>query len=163
MAGFNHQHFVQRIQRRNRVVRERFNPLQELDDEELYSRYRFRRPDILRIVDLLRNDLEYGNRRRDTLSAEMQVLIALRFYASSASFQNVLGDTVNVHKSTVSRIIHRVSAALCRHATEFIHFPNQADANRQKRKCFENNNFPNAIGCIDGTQIKILAPTVKRT
>ena len=75
MAGFVYQHFVQRIQRWNRVVRERFNPLQELDDEELYSRYRFRRPDILRIVDLLRNDLEYGNRRRDTLSAEMQVLI----------------------------------------------------------------------------------------
>ena len=104
MAGFIHQYFWQRIQRRSRVFRERINPLQELDDAELHSRYRFRRPDILRIVDLLRNDLEFGNRRRDTLSAEMQVLVALRFYASG-SFQNVLGDTV--HKSTVSRIVHR--------------------------------------------------------
>ena len=107
---------------------------------------------------MLRNDLEFGNRRRDTLSAEMQVLVALRFYASG-SFQNVLGDTVNVRKSTVSRMVHRVSAALCRHSREFIHFPNQDEANRQKRKFLEKSNFPNVIGCIDGMQIKIQAPT----
>lgn len=158
MAGFIHQYFRERVHRRNRVFRERFNPLQQLDNAELYSRYRFRRADILRIVDLLRNDLEFGIRRRDTLSAEMQVLVALRFYASG-SFQNVVGDTVNVHKSTVSRIVYRVSAALCRHARDFIYFPNQAQANRQKRQFLVKNNFPNVIGCIDGTQIKIQAPT----
>lgn len=158
MAGFVHRYFHERIQRRNRHIRERFNPLEEFDDAELYSRYRFRRNDIVSIVNLLREDLEFVDRRRATTSAEMQVLIALRFYASG-NFQNVLGDTVHVHKSTVSRTLHRVSAALCRRAREFIYFPNQGQANIQKRKFFAMRNFPQVIGCIDGTQVQIQAPT----
>ena len=160
MAGFIHQHFRQRVRRRNRLFRERFYPLNEYDDVELYARFRFRRADIVEIVDLIRDDL-VADRRQYTLSPEMQVLVALRFYASG-SFQNVLGDTVHVHKSTVSRIIHRVSVALCRHARDFIHLPPQAEANVQKRKFYAMHNFPGVIGCVDGTQIQIQAPCSSR-
>ena len=47
------------------------------DDVELYK-FRFRRHDILTNVDELRDDLEYP----DPLPAILQVIVALRMYAS---------------------------------------------------------------------------------
>ena len=43
---------------RNRVFRDRKNPLDMYDDVELYDKFIFRRHDILTIVDELRDDLE---------------------------------------------------------------------------------------------------------
>ena len=43
---------------RNRVFRDRKNPLDKYDDGELYDKFRFRRHDILTIVDELLDDLE---------------------------------------------------------------------------------------------------------
>ena len=40
-----------------------------------------------------------------------QVLVALRFY-TSGSFLQVVGDTVGVDKSTISRVVAKVSRAL---------------------------------------------------
>ena len=45
--------------KRNRVFRDMKNPLDMYDDVELYAKFRFRRHDILTIVDELRDDLEY--------------------------------------------------------------------------------------------------------
>ena len=42
-----------------------------------------------------------------------QLLITLRYYATG-TFKLVVGDTFNVHKSTVCRIVHRVTAAIYR-------------------------------------------------
>lgn len=162
MAGVLHQVMRQRLQqRRERVYRDRFNPFEHFDDVELYERFRFRRADIIRIVNFLREDLTFGYNRKGFLSPELQVLVALRFYATG-SFQNVIGDTVHVDKSTVSRTIHRVTTALCSIARQHIHFPNRVEANRQK-VVFANMTrplgLPNVVGCVDGTQVQIEAPT----
>ena len=160
MAGVIHQVMRQRRRRRDRVYRDHIYPLQHYDDVELYQRFRFRRH-INRIVDFLREDLQFAYNRKGSLTPEMQVLVALRFYASG-SFQNLVGDTVSVHKSTVSRTMHRVSAALCARARQHIHFPNREQANTQKRAFAMMGRppgLPNVLGCVDGTQIQILAPT----
>ena len=44
---------MRRNLRRNRIFRDRRNPLEIFDDTKLYSKFRFRRHDILRIVDEL--------------------------------------------------------------------------------------------------------------
>ena len=159
MAGIAHRIYQQRNQRQNSVYRNRFNALQQYDDVDLHSRFRFRRADILQIVDLLTNDLQFVYNRTGSLSPEMQVLLALRLFATG-TFQVVVGDTMNVHKSTVSRAIHRVEAALCRRARQHIYFPTQAGANEQKRTFHAMTGFLNAFACVDGTQICIQAPTV---
>ena len=58
--------------RRNRVFRDRKNPLDMYDDVELYDydKFRFRRHDILTIVDELLDDLEYPDRHTTRLLAE---------------------------------------------------------------------------------------------
>ena len=67
---------------RNRVFRDRKNPLDMYNDMELYDIFRFHRHDIIRIVDELRDDLEYPDTRQGSLQASLQVIVALRMYAS---------------------------------------------------------------------------------
>ena len=159
MAEVVHALYWRRQLRRNRVFRDKLNPLDVYDDIELFERFRFGRIDILRIVEEIRADLSFGYRRKGYLSPELQVLTALRFFASG-SFQIVVGDTIRAHKSTVSRTIHRVSAALCARARRWINLPRQREADRQKRLFFAMAGFPNVIGCVDGTHVKLQAPVV---
>ncbi|CAC5400795.1 HARBI1 [Mytilus coruscus] len=88
----------------------------------------------------------------------MKVLIALRFYASG-SFQNIIADTFNIDKSTVSRTIHSVSNALVRRAPKFIKFPSGHVIEENKVKFNAVANFPNVLGLIDGTHVRIIAPS----
>ena len=55
--------------RRNRVFRDRKNPLDMYYDVELYDKFRFRRHDIITIVDELLADLEYPDRHATRLLA----------------------------------------------------------------------------------------------
>ena len=80
-------------------------------NEELRRRYRFGQESIMYIINLLAEDLRRKTQRNHPISALQQVLIALRFYASG-SFLQIIGDTIGVDKSTVSRVTTNVSLAL---------------------------------------------------
>ena len=70
-------------------------------DEELKTRYRFSKNSIEFIADLISEDIERDTKRNKALSPFTQVLIFLQFVASG-SFQQVVGDTIGMDKSTVS-------------------------------------------------------------
>ena len=84
----------------------------------------------------------------------------MRFLAWG-SFRQVTGDSVaGLDKSTVSRIVRRVTLALSRRVDQFIRFPQmQEERNNAKQGFYNIANFPCAIGCIDATHIRIIAPT----
>ena len=96
---------------RERKFQQREIDLDELTDEELRSRYRFGRESIKFLVEILKDDLQRQTRRNHALSPTLQVLVALHFFASG-SFLQIIGDTVGLPKSTVSRIVTDVSKAL---------------------------------------------------
>ena len=98
--------------------------LDELTDEELHSSYRFGRESIKFLVEILKDDLHRQTRRNHALSPTLQVLVALHFFASG-SFLQIIGDTVGLPKSTVSRIVTDVSKALVNKQEEFINFPTE--------------------------------------
>lgn len=131
--------------RRNRIFRDKTNPLEVYNDIELYERFRFRRHQLLEIIDDLRGDLEYQFHQQGSLSPEMQVLIAIRFFASGC-FQLVAGDTVNAHKSTVSRTLHRVATALRNRLNDWVIYPNQREADQQKCIFLQ---LPGSLTCLD--------------
>ena len=58
---------------------------------------------------LLQDDLTRGTLRSSALPVSLQVLVALRFYATG-SFQQTVADTVAISKSTVCRCIKDVSS-----------------------------------------------------
>ena len=140
--------------------REIDNMLQYYDDNELRKRYRFGRQTINYIVNLVRDEISPETNRSHAVSATNQVLITLRFLASG-SFQQVTGDSLaSLDKSTVSRIVRRVTVALSRKMNQFIKFPqSQEERDTVKQGFYEIANFPCVIGCVDGTHIKIIAPS----
>ncbi len=82
----------------------------------------------------------------------LQVCVALRYYATG-SMQNLVGDSIQIHKSTVCRVIHRVSLALCHHMKNDICMPSINGQNTNRQKFHAIAGFPDVTGCIDGTQI----------
>uniref|UniRef100_A0A914X5H1 Putative nuclease HARBI1 n=1 Tax=Plectus sambesii TaxID=2011161 RepID=A0A914X5H1_9BILA len=145
--------------RRERVLRNHSNPLEMYDDLNLYQRFRFDRQGIVDLAAMLAPALNSRTTKGRPIPPVAQVLIALRFSASG-SFQAVAGDSVQVSQPTVSRIIHRVSLAVVRRINNFIIYPSDpAHIARTHQEFFEMAGFPGVVGVVDGTQIKIKAPS----
>ena len=73
---------MRRALRRERVFRDRRNPLDHYDDAELVKRYRFSREGIMTITDIVAADVQHPTRRNYALLPYQQVLIALQYYAT---------------------------------------------------------------------------------
>lgn len=143
--------------RRERRYRPRGLNIDGLNDSELRARYRFGRNSINYITNLLYEDLVRDTQRGHALEPEQQVLIALRFFASG-SFLQVIGDSLGVDKSTVSRTVRDVSVALNRRQHQFIKWPSNDEFDRIKNNFFLLTGFPSVIGCVDCTHVRIQAP-----
>ena len=141
-----------------RVFRDRKNPLDFLNDEDLYKAFRFHRNELLALCDELSADIEYISNRRGALLPVMQLLIALRFYATG-TFQAVIGEMFGVNQSTASRTVNRVTKAILLQMPRWVHLPTQVEADEQKVKFHAKAGFPGVIGCVDGTHIRIQAPS----
>ncbi|CAN7995719.1 unnamed protein product [Ixodes hexagonus] len=144
---------------RQRVFRDRLNPLEEFDEDELQERFRFGHAGIVFLADTLRPDLERPTRRSRALSAEQQVIVALQFYATG-NFLITAGDYIRVDVSTASRTVRRVTLALARRARDFIGWPDEAEGHALQQAFFEIGGFPSVVGAVDGTHIRIQAPRV---
>jgi hypothetical protein len=147
--------------RANRLYRREIqNIIEYYDEEECRARYRFGKDAIAFIVNLVHDEINPRTKRSDSLCATKQVLITLRFLATG-SFLQVTGDTfAGLHKSTVSRVVRRVCLALARKLDRFVKFPETREAKDIiKQGFYEHAGFPCIIGCVDGTHVRIIAPT----
>ena len=118
---------------RPRVFRDRMNPLDLRTDEELFERYRFRRPTIFFLCQLVENSVRHPTVRSLALSPMVQLLVFLRFVATGA-FQQLVGDAIHISKSTAGMCIRRVASAFADLAGQFIKFPTGQEAANTKRK-----------------------------
>ena len=152
---------ARRALRRQRVFRDRLQPLDVYDDVDLYQRYRMTRPVLLEVIDLLEDEIAPDTLRSHAIPASLQVCVALRFFATG-SLQLDNGDMASgLSQPTISRIVTRVAAALEGKARQFITFPRTADEQEREKEGFytERHRIPNVIGCIDGSLIPIKCPS----
>ena len=142
--------------RRERLFRDRLNPLEVYDEVEIKDLFRFRRCNIIAITDAVRPHLQHKNGRGRALTPIQQVCVALWYYATG-SMQLSLAAWINVHQSTVSRNVWAVTMALIRAYPESF-------AMRGSSKIGFHTKFglPNILGCIDCTHVKITAPPIDR-
>ena len=68
--------------RRNRVFRDRDNPLDYTDDADIISKYRLSRSLILNLCQMFQNDLQRPTMRSHAFPVSLQIMVALRFYAT---------------------------------------------------------------------------------
>lgn len=153
-------HIRQRAEnvRRNRVFRDRNNPLDYMDDDQIVRRYRLSRPLILELCRMFENDLARPTARSRAFPVSFQIMVALRFYATG-SFQMVNADVHNISRPSVSKITSDVTSCLKRVCRNYIKMPtDQAGLHNIMRGFYEKTNFPNVVGAIDGTHIRIKSP-----
>ena len=127
---------------------------QYLSENDVKSRVCFARDSINCLPDLLSDCLARNTARNHPLLPLVQVLVALRFFASGSSLE-VIGNTFGLPKSTVSRCITVVSQApVCRQPM-FIVWLDEDRKTVIKQVFFAKNSFPGVIGCIDCTHVRI--------
>jgi hypothetical protein len=107
--------------RRHKIYRDMRFPLEELNDTEIYNRYRFDKAGICHIVEIVREDVRFVTNHSHVISVEMQVLAMLNYLATNGLHINV-GDTFGLHQTSMSRSIARVTAALARRIGKFVGF-----------------------------------------
>ena len=94
-----------RALRRDRVFRDRLNPLDVYDDVEILRRYRFTRPVLLEVIDLLEDDISPFTRRSHAVPATLQVC-CVRARQSGAALNNfALRNTVSVKNAPDHQIL----------------------------------------------------------
>uniref|UniRef100_A0A8C9ZXZ5 Harbinger transposase derived 2 n=1 Tax=Sander lucioperca TaxID=283035 RepID=A0A8C9ZXZ5_SANLU len=130
---------VRRALRRERVFRDRQNPL-DFPDIYLYERYRYS-PHITNVT-----------RRSHALTVPQMVCIALRFFASG-TYLYAVGDAENLGKNTVCRTIRKVVLALQGYINSFIVFPGHLSTMSIKEGFYKIAGFPRVIGAIDCTHV----------
>ncbi|XP_030834470.1 putative nuclease HARBI1, partial [Strongylocentrotus purpuratus] len=121
-------------------------------------RFRFDREGIIEITGMIHDDIAPRANRNHAIQPVDKVCAALHFYATGC-FQNTDGDTMKISQPSISRIIHQVSLALVRRLGEHVRLPNEEERRVNADTFYRMANFPGIIGLIDGTNVRIQAPT----
>ena len=141
-----------------RVFRAPKHPFEYFNDVEFQKRYRLQKQTVMRLVNHIGQNIEPVTRRNQSITAINQILITLRFLATG-SFYILLGDDMNVHKSTTCRIIKKVVPQIAALHDRYIFMPRNAVEIAEIKTDFHSiAGFPSVIGCIDGTHVKIQSP-----
>ncbi|XP_052776991.1 putative nuclease HARBI1 [Mya arenaria] len=142
---------------RPRVFRDRSNPLEDLREEEIFARYRFRPDTIYFIVDLCQAAAR-DTGRCFAIPLVLCVLSYLRFLATGA-FQLTVGDTVNLSQPTVNRVCRQVGQVISALADRYICFPSGDRVRQVKQQFGAMAGFSNVVGVIDCTHVSIKKPS----
>ena len=145
-------------------LKENFNRLSIIlaSETETRCRYRFNHQQIQFLVEIIKSKLSPFQMGYRPLSPELQVMAALRYFASGAYFR-VVADSIGIEETSVRKSVWKVTAALNEIAPQFIKFPKKQKEIQQAMQSFYSiGGFPNVLGAIDGTQIKIRKPPPER-
>ena len=133
---------------------------QELPENAFIKKFRLSKREVEILCNLLKTELSSVGSRSMDLSVDEKVMISLKTLASG-SFQSSFNDLFNVSQLTVSKCLSAFVEALSKKASSFIYMPrSQAECNETKRGLYGIARFPEVLGCVDGTYIPIVAPSV---
>ena len=144
-----------------RHFRPRKNPLEVYTDAELVRRYRLDRAGIKFVTDMVRRDLQDPHEKLHSFTPEVKVTLTLR-YLATGKMQLCSSDDFGCSQSTISKTIAETVAALSAPeiVARFIKFPLQPqDIQRNAAAFYRIAHFPGVVGVIDGTHVRIVAPT----
>ncbi|XP_030850346.1 putative nuclease HARBI1 [Strongylocentrotus purpuratus] len=144
---------------RERVFRDRTNPLDTLNDKKMHKYYRFTRQGVMRVIDLLEERIAPLTQRSHSIDARLQIFVALNFYATSDFYSSVLKDH-GVSISTVCRIINRVTKVLASLKEQVVTW---RPAGEKQMEFLELSGFPMVVGAIDCTHVWLDGSPLKTT
>ncbi|XP_050713666.1 putative nuclease HARBI1 [Eriocheir sinensis] len=135
------------------------DPLTKYSDCHFEELFRLTKASFRELLTIIQGDLDRWDNRGRPLPPPYQLLLALHFYATG-SLQKEIGERhgLAVSQPTVCRTIQRVSEALARRYEEFVVFPSISEAPDIHARFYATSHFPNIIGAIACTHIRISNP-----
>ncbi|XP_028407526.1 putative nuclease HARBI1 [Dendronephthya gigantea] len=115
------------------------------DEEQFRSRFRLTKNGFREMFDIIEADISAHNERGNPIPAEIKLLLTLRYYATG-TFQEAYAD------------LKCVSEAIARLKVHYIKFPAVEMLQQTKLEFWRICSFPNVVGAIDCTHIKIPCP-----
>ena len=149
---------INKAMKREKVLVDRSNPLENLLPDEVKGRFRFLPETIYDICKLIGDKLMRNTKRSASLPVLWQILIALRYFATGADYI-VIADTFKISKSSVCRCVWSVAVTLANLTHQVIRLPNAQTMLEYKRSFFAIGGIPNITGAVDGCLIRIMRPT----
>ena len=144
MAFLARRHYRSSLMRRERILRDRNNPLDYDDDDRLILNYRLPRTLILYLIDIFQDEVQPQTNRNHEIHPSLQVMIALRFLATG-SLYSTIADSAGVSRSSVCRIVKRFCGALSSRISDFIYI-DMNSLNKTATDFFAITDFPNVLG-----------------
>ena len=136
-----------------------FRPRACLETANFEESFRLSKPvfeDVLRKVG---RHLSPVTNRSEALSAEEKLCVTLH-YLGTNGFYHLIGSANGPSKSTVCGAVHQtVQAINFEIFQEEVQWPKGEELRQVPRRFFAEAGMPSVAGCIDGTLVKILAPT----
>ncbi|XP_052848338.1 LOW QUALITY PROTEIN: putative nuclease HARBI1 [Drosophila gunungcola] len=140
--------------RKPRVYQTRPNFLEDMDDDEFIAKFRVSKATCSMLLQKIGGKMEHLTSRNYALSPEDKLLLALRYYACG-KFLVTLGDFCKVSTSSACRAVKEVSFNIAAMSREYIKFGDPDDVVEGLQKL---SNFPNVMGAIGCTHIRIKSP-----
>ena len=153
--------FANRQKRRikHRTINDWKDPLEHYSNSELVDRFRLDRQGILELCRDIEPYLTVSTFKDRSIPKTLQLLVTLR-YLASGDMQRTIGDSLNVAQSSVSRTISSVTKAITRISPRYISMPTAEEERKGiMGEFFQKHSIPGVIGLIDGTHIRIQAPS----
>ncbi|XP_022819358.1 putative nuclease HARBI1 [Spodoptera litura] len=128
--------------------------MEELQDHEFKSKYRFSRATASFIIDMVKNSLA-GDARGGFIPPYLKVLTAIRTWARG-EIQDDAGDLSGMSQPTVSLVCKQVALAIVSHRAQWIKMPRtDNEQNKVIAEFYSLCGFRQVIGAIDCTHIRI--------
>lgn len=145
---------IQRYRRR-KIYRDRIN-FEFFLESVFIERFRVSRSTTEKILIFIGPLIDHRTTKNHALSAKQQILVALHFYGNGSQYHSI-GDMHGIHKSTVCRVVNRVSKAVVRTIfPKYVRWPN--DCSHIPVIFRQIAGFPRVAGIVDGSLIPIIAP-----
>ncbi|KAL4713404.1 hypothetical protein ACJJTC_010389 [Scirpophaga incertulas] len=147
--------------RRVRLYRTRINHFQNWDEGEFYNRFRLTKSAAYVVLEQIKDNIKWPTTRNRALLPYQMLLLTLKFMATG-DFLICSGDFVGIHKSTAGKLIWRVLQAIVKLRSKYIYMQNILPTNENiadvKEKFYSISKFPNVIGTLDCTHVKLESP-----
>jgi hypothetical protein len=138
-----------------KIILPRPSHFEQLSDKEFFIRFRLTKPTVQDLFARIVDEISSPTDQNDAVPPMNRLLLTLRFYASG-SMLIAAGDFAGVHKSTAGAIVHKISSAIASLSRDVIRFPGTPEEMQDvKQGFYERARFPNVVGAIDCTHVKI--------
>lgn len=141
--------------RRRKIYRDRIN-FDFFLESVFIERFRLSRSAVENVLIAIGPRIDYKTNKNHALNPKQQILVALHFYGNGSQYHSI-GDMHGIHKSTVCRIVNRVSRTIVRILfPKYVRWPNNCA--HISGGFFNIAGFPRVAGAVDGTLIPMKTP-----